>query len=60
MVAAVSAGVYNDIEEAMEEWVTVTNVVQPIPEQAEQYAKLFANYLHCYKALDGEIYTRPL
>ena len=51
--AGVGVGVFDSIEQAVEEMVAVAERYEPIPENAAKYAKLYELYCDVYTALDN-------
>ena len=48
-------GVFPDLREATEKVVRVAEVIQPVPEWADAYDKLYPYYVNMYRHLDGDL-----
>jgi len=57
MLAGVSTGIFADFQESVDKCVAVADVVTPIPENVEIYAKGFEDYRTIQKAL-AEVYHK--
>lgn len=51
MIATVGAGIYNNLQEAIDNMVHVTGVYKPIPENVEKYNELYKIFNDAYDAL---------
>lgn len=56
MFAAIGAGVYKDIHEAIDNMVQVDYYLEPISENVERYAKLYEIYTHIYEDLSKRVF----
>ena len=58
MCAAIGLGVYRDVHEAIANMVHPDYALEPIPENAEKYAKLFQVYKEVYQALKETVFPQ--
>ncbi len=55
LIAGCKVGVFHDLREATEKAVKVAEVIQPDPQWAEVYDKLYPYYVEMYRHLDGDL-----
>jgi xylulokinase len=54
LLATVSAGMYDSVQEACDATIRVVETCEPDPERSQRYDEWFAVYRDCYKALATE------
>lgn len=56
MFAAIGAGIYKDIHEAIENMVQIDYCLDPIPENVERYAELYKIYTEMYEDMAKRVF----